>query len=380
MIEIDPQDRLRYQTERRRPIAGKITIIFAAIAILGVSLFYWVFVSQKFADVYTQLNIAPLPFTLELRPEVYSRLDQLKREPCYREAIIALAGSLLDSGYPRESAIGLLAFAHRCGDAQNETLLERAYIGFKKVSDFSAALKIADQLVNIDPADAQYRYSRGATYEQTNSYSNALADYIAALQLMGTPSNIAGTQFYDISRMYAGLGRYCDAIAPIETFISFNPAERRTPQTIKIISEYAEKGTCDAHYAKGVRRVPLLGSTDVHTLSVVINGVSGNFILDSGATYVATTPEFAAKAKISIETRSQLPMKTVGGAVFADLGYATTISVGNAEAQGVAVAVIRGANDPFGRQLDGLLGMSFLARFNLRLSPDGIELTAIPLR
>ena len=54
--------------------------------------------------------------------------------------------------------------------------------------------------------------------------------------------------------------------------------------------------------------------------------------------------------------------------------------MGNAEAQGVAVAVVRGTNDPFGRQLDGLLGMSFLARFNLRLSQDGIELTAIPLR
>jgi predicted aspartyl protease len=380
MIEIDPQDRLQNFTERKRPVGTVIIIILAGMAILGAGLYYWVFVSQKFADVYTQLNIAPLPITVELRPEFYNRLDQLKREPCYREAIIGLADSLLDSGYPRESATSLLAFAQRCGDAQNEALLERAYIGLKKVSDFSAALKIADQLVNSDPADAQYRYSRGATYEQLNSYSKALADYIAALQLMGTPSDIAGSQFYDISRMYAALGRYCDAIAPIETFISFKPAERRTSQTIKMVSEYAEKGKCDAHYARGVGRVPLLGATDVHTLAVVINGVSGNFILDSGATYVATTPEFAAKAKISIETRSQLPMKTVGGAVFADLGYATTISVGNAEAQGVAVAVVRGTNDPFGRQLDGLLGMSFLARFNLRLSQDGIELTAIPLR
>jgi tetratricopeptide (TPR) repeat protein len=239
--------------------------------------------------------------------------------------VIRSATTALGGGYPRESATSLLAFAQRCGDAQNEALLERAYIGLKKVSDFSAALKIADQLVNSDPADAQYRYSRGATYEQLNSYSKALADYIAALQLMGTPSDIAGSQFYDISRMYAALGRYCDAIAPIETFISFKPAERRTSQTIKIISEYAEKGKCDAHYARGVGRVPLLGATDVHTLAVVINGVSGTFILDSGATYVATTPEFAAKAKISIETRSQLPMKTVGGAVFADLGYRPTL-------------------------------------------------------
>jgi aspartyl protease family protein len=80
-----------------------------------------------------------------------------------------------------------------------------------------------------------------------------------------------------------------------------------------------------------------------------------------------------------IESAGLLPMKTAGGTALADLGYASTISVGNAEAEGVAVAVIRG-NDPFGGHLDGLLGMSFLARFNLRLSQDGIELTAIPLR
>jgi aspartyl protease family protein len=111
-----------------------------------------------------------------------------------------------------------------------------------------------------------------------------------------------------------------------------------------------------------------------------VNGVAGNFILDSGATYVAVTPEFSAKAKINVEVASQLPMTTVGGTAVADLGYATTISVGNAEAQGVPVAVIRCRSDPFGGRLDGLLGMSFLARFKVILSQDGIELTAIPLR
>ncbi len=379
MIEIDPQDRLLHLVERKRPIGTAITIILILSAILGAGIFYWR-ISSNYTAVYKQLSIPPLPLTLELQPRFYNRLGQLSREPCYQDAIIGLSDALLDSGYPRESATSLLTFAKRCGDTENDAILTRAYIAFKKVGDFSAALQIADQLVNSDPADAQYRYSRGATYEQLRAFSKALTDYIAALQLMGTPYEIAGSQFYDKSRMYAALGRYCDAIAPIETFISFNPAERRTPQTRKIISEYAEKGTCDTHYARGVGHAPLLNANGVHTLPVVVNGVAGNFILDSGATYVFVTPEFSAKAKISIEATSQLPMKTVGGTALADLGYANTISVGNAEAQGVAVAVFRGSDDPFGGRLDGLLGMSFLAQFNLRLSQDGIELTPIPLR
>jgi hypothetical protein len=43
------------------------------------------------------------------------------------------------------------------------------------------------------------------------------------------------------------------------------------------------------------------------------------------------------------------------------------------------VAVIHGT-DPFGGHLDGLLGMSFIARFNMVVSQDGIQLTAIALR
>jgi aspartyl protease family protein len=115
--------------------------------------------------------------------------------------------------------------------------------------------------------------------------------------LLGSADDIDGSQFYDISRMYAALGRYCDAIAPIETFISFNPIERRTPQTTKVISEYSQKGSCETRYARGVGRVPLLNKIGVHTLVVIVNGVTGNFILDSGAELVTLTPDFARESE-----------------------------------------------------------------------------------
>jgi len=56
------------------------------------------------------------------------------------------------------------------------------------------------------------------------------------------------------------------------------------------------------------------------------------------------------------------------------------MSIGRAQAQGVPVAVIRGSTDPFGNHLDGLLDMSFLARFKVSLSQDKIELGALPLQ
>jgi aspartyl protease family protein len=68
-------------------------------------------------------------------------------------------------------------------------------------------------------------------------------------------------------------------------------------------------------------------------------------------------------------------MKTVGGTVQAAMGTAGVVTVGNAEARNVTVAVIQDSRDPFGARIDGLLGMSFLARFNTRLNPDSIDLT-----
>ena len=163
-------------------------------------------------------------------------------------------------------------------------------------------------------------------------------------------------------------------------YVSLDPANRRTPQTIKIISDYAEQGSCDKRYATGTTRVTFVGGSNVRTLTVVVNSVAGNLILDTGATFVSITSQFAFKAKVATEPGNQVIMKTVGGKALAEIGYANSVSVGKAEAKGVITAVHRDDSNPFGNRVDGLLGMSFLSRFNIKLSPTAIELTAIPLR
>jgi clan AA aspartic protease (TIGR02281 family) len=381
MIELDPRDRLSHSSSRSVPV---FAILIGAIAILACGgFFYWQYVAQKsnHADVYRQVGISSLPANVERLPKIQSQLDQLSHEPCYRNAMYGLADALIEAGYPREADTSLLSFAKRCGDS--DEILIRRYTALVQASDFSAALRVADDLVKSDPADAQVRYWRGNVYEELKDFAHALTDYIITVQLLGDPGTVSVNHFYDISRMYAALGRYCDAIAPIETYISFKPAENRTTQLTRLIAEYADKANCDAHYATGtarVARVPFPGMIGVTILVVVINGVTGNFLLDTGATYVAVTSAFASKARLNVEAGTQLPMKTVGGSALADLGYASTVAVGRAQAQGVAVAVIRGAPDPFGDRLDGLLGMSFLARFKLNVSQSTIEFTPVPLR
>ena len=177
MVKTNFQGRIPRVAADKRPGVKIIAIISVVVLVLGAGIYYWQ-TSTKYAGVYKQLNIPPLPRAVEVQPQIYSRLDQLSREPCHRDAVLELSDILRDAGYARESATSLLAFSRRCRDTGNDAILTHAYNAFQKISDFSTARQIADQLVNSDPANAQYRYYRGATNEQLSNFSGALADYI----------------------------------------------------------------------------------------------------------------------------------------------------------------------------------------------------------
>ena len=333
---------------------------------------------SEFERVYSQLGIQPLPSNVERQQQVQSRLAQLSREACYTDAIVGLGQALLAAGYPREAATSLRDFVGRCGNAAE--VLPLAYTAFQRINDSSAALEVANDLVQALPANGTVRYWRALAYDRTGQFSRAMLDYMNTVQLMEPQKTIFLDVFVKWSRTYAALGRHCEAISPIEMYVSLDPARRRTSQITKIISDYAEQGSCDKRYASGTTRVLLAGSPNVRMLTVVVNGVAGNFILDTGATFVSITSQFAFKAKVATEPGNQVIMKTVGGKALAEIGYANSVSVGKAEALGVVTAVHRDDSNPFGNRVDGLLGMSFLSRFNIKLSPTAIELNAIPLR
>jgi tetratricopeptide (TPR) repeat protein len=348
-----------------------IISVVAALAVGGGAYWYY-WIKRDFSPVYAQLGIQPLPLNVESGEAISKRLEQLSREPCYKDGAIGLADALITAGYPREADTSLLSFAKRCGNS-NEVLLRR-HQALMKASDFANALDVANSLVASEPARAIYHHMRGQAHEQLKNYEAALGDYVASLQLAGPPSRVAGFVFYDIARMYAALGRFCDAITPVETFVAFDPPSRRTRQSVSMILEYSKKGDCGVFYAQGNARIPFKDAEGVKLLTATVNDVSGTFILDSGATYLSVTTAFSDKAKINRNAAVRLPMTVVGGTVQVTLGTASAVVVGNAEARNVTVAVVQDSREPFGARIDGLLGMSFLARFDMRLTPNGIEL------
>ena len=347
---------------------------FAVVAIIGISAYgayYFYSTAGMFNPnkaLYAKLGI-DLPRSFESVGQASLYLSQLNREPCDNVAMAALTQLMETAGYPRESAKSLEVYNQGC--TVDENMLQSAYAAYTRIGDHKSSVRVADELTKFDAANYNYRFMRGQAHERLKDYKAALADYISTLDLFPDLSNVAGSQFYQVSAMYDKLGKPCDAIGPLETFISYNVKERQSQQIAKLISEYSKRGNCSATYANGSARV-VIPPTNV--IDVTINGTRARMIIDTGASAVSITQEMAARARITPDDTDLVDVKTVGGLVKQATGYAQTIQVAEATAASVPILIAVDGKDTFGAGIDGLLGMTFLSRFNATMSPGLFEL------
>ncbi|MDO9298064.1 aspartyl protease family protein [Bradyrhizobium sp.] len=370
-VDFHPDRNFRPHVEERSRFLPILFGVLALLAACGYGGYYFYENSESFnpyKKVYDRLGIE-LPRTFEKFGRAAQHLEQLRREPCDRVAFSAFATLVESAGYPRESAKSLESYNREC--TQSDEMLEAAYAAYTRVGDHKAALRVADELVKSDSGNKTYRFWRGNAHERAKDYKAALADYISTLELFSNLSNVASSQFYQVSLMYDKIGKPCEAISPLETYLSYNVKERQTQQIAKLISEYSRKGKCAATYANGSARIVIPPS---NRIDVTINGARARMILDTGATQVSITPEMAARARIVPDTSDLVEVKVVGGLMQQASGYAQSIQVGSATAANVPILITIGSKDAFGPETDGLLGMSFLSRFTMTLSTGLVEL------
>jgi aspartyl protease family protein len=178
-----------------------------------------------------------------------------------------------------------------------------------------------------------------------------------------------------IARSYEKLGRFCDAVSPLESWISINPARNDTSQVRVIIDDYMKKGNCalatgnEETFAAPRQNKPV-------TLPVTINGTRGIFVLDTGATFVALKKTFAQKASVEIDQSSAVQLHTANGITTGKLGRAATVQLRSLQAKAVPIVVEDDAKATFGDGIDGLLGMSFLSRFKVTIDTQAIKISS----
>jgi len=326
---------------------------------------------EVFSSVYDRLGVR-LPHRAARDPVVWLRLEELKREPCDQSSVNDLALTLEKSGYRREAALGLYNFVKACG-APNSALHRAADI-FLKLSDNATVVEVADEFIRRAPDNPNAHYLRGAGLQGVGDHQGALTDYANSIELYGQDKKtISSTVFLRMANSYAALGRFCEAMSPILMWVAIDPMTRDNSRSQKIVADYEQRGNCVSPKQFQKERYPLRGGQHTVIVKAEVNGVRGNFILDTGASYVSVKSEFADRAKIPQTNTMEIKLATANGLAKGKLSKADKILLGKLEATNVPVVVQKTTEKSYGSGIDGLLGMSFLSRFELQMAGGFFE-------
>ena len=125
--------------------------------------------------------------------------------------------------------------------------------------------------------------------------------------------------------------------------------------------------------------VPVSDSTGGTLLDVQLNGTeTGRFILDTGASIVTLSETMARRLKLPYDQTNPIQLRLADGKT--SEGYPVvlaSVKVGEARAEQVGAVVVPNPPAP---GVDGLLGMSFLGRFEMSFDPASNHLELRKLR
>jgi clan AA aspartic protease (TIGR02281 family) len=240
----------------------------------------------------------------------------------------------------------------------------------------ACSIIIADESESPQNRADAYAY-RAVQYLARGSFDRAIADYTAALNF--TPGNITAYVSRALAELHEGdknsavidyaTAEQIDAGA-VARIAAGNPEVKR-------IGEEAHAGPppLDAlGTSGGTETFPVALPGRVVKVPVTVNHASGIFILDTGASNVVLKDSFARKAGIDFDKSPSTHLFTANGVVNSKRGLASTIQLCSLKATGVPVFVEADRAAAYGA--DGLLGLSFLSRFNVTIDAHMVRIAA----
>jgi aspartyl protease family protein len=292
----------------------------------------------------------------------------LDKEPCDRQNIIQLCESLLRDGEPRYCLTRSEAFFTRCGDFSRLRWL--TYASHQRLSEWDPAIADATRLVTQFPDDHDYLSWRALAYEEKGDTPRAIADFEQAIAIEPRLTDVP----FNLADAYRKLGRPCDGIFPLEQLSFYNPdrdvnARRRLRALYDdpTCSDRLGTGKATIRFGTGARRV---------TSKVTINQAKpAELVVDTGASTVMLGARLATRLGLPYDQWPAQRAATAGGIRVVRMGYLDEVTVQGVSAHHVECAV---TDDLVGAE--GLLGLSFLARFEMHADPGKGVLTLVDRR
>lgn len=290
--------------------------------------------------------------------ELSDLAEQLTREPCERSWTEAYVRALIDAGDARAAVGTAAAILGRCGE--HERLRWAAFEGFRRLSDWDAAEAEATALLALDPSDKDYWWWRAQVRELGGDLDGAVSDYRQALVIAPALEQVPMW----LSNVLDRLGRPCDALLPVEQYLHFHPGERSTPAVAERLRRLYGAGGCDRGTGEAVLAMPT--GANLVLAEVSINGAPPRpFVLDTGASITVVGEQYASELGLDLQGAAQLVVHTAAGLTTARHHMADKVTLQGLSASRVPIVVVE--NVPEGAA--GLLGLSFLSRFDIQMEP-----------
>lgn len=323
--------------------------------------------SWQYLRVTTSGPKADAPLAISPADSTVARLRaRVDEEPCDRRRIIELVEHSLREGNSREVLSRSDAFFVKCGDYSR--LRELRYGAHRQLGDWANAAADASKLIESNPHNASYHGWRAMIHEQSGDLTRASEDYEQALLLKPSLADVPAT----LASVYEKLGKPCSAILPLAQVVTYYPEASDVEVVHARIARLAGLGECAWSAGQGhavIRRRP--GDT-VMTARVRINGRDcGIFVVDTGATFVALSRRAAEAIALDVSGKPKLYAQTANGVA---LGHAVVLD--EVAVQGLRAARVRAAVVDNLGEIDGLLGMSFLSRFDFHHAKGVLEIDA----
>jgi aspartyl protease family protein len=271
-----------------------------------------------------------------------------------------LVDLLVESSNAPEARDVAASMASKC-PSSTEALVKLFFIQ-RRLLDLEAAIGTADRVIKLAPFKPEGYAYRAIAREAAGELEAAVHDFRQALKLsprlLDVPVNLAN--------VLEKMGRFCEAADPLEQAISYYPGLDNRYEIESRIERLRQQGDCVRSSLAGSEvAVQFDRREEVIVVDARVNAEhDGRFIVDTGASSVVITRGLAEKVGVKdLRKTSPVFVQTAGGVVNAFPARLESIDVNGAEVVDVPVLVC----ETMGDDVDGLLGINFLSRFNVSI-------------
>lgn len=344
----------------RRKWATGFKVAALVIVLVGLGVFGLIVVGKGSERPKTGPDAGPV----EKDPLIAALREARDLAPCDHSTIHKLTGELSKARRYAEVVDDANRFFAKCGSFPR--LAWTVIYALQQLGRYTEALKYETVVIEDDPFDADFWWWRGEDRARTQQEPGALSDY---------RQSFANSKRWQSARFAAGrildvagpASQPCEGVFALDFFVSVLAGELSDDLTRRARG-LDQSSQCGALRGTGTITLAIADDGTVHA-DATVNGVAGKFVVDSSTGTTVLSTGFAQRAQLV--ARPGPPIQTLAFAkVVAGAPTSAEIKIGPAAAAAVEVVLVDGLPP----DVDGILGLSFLWRFEQVIADDAVTL------